>query len=130
MNYKGILAFDLDGVLCVRGRDYEHLGPRKYNYSNPVKKYVDIVNDCYDSGYYIKIYTSRGMTQFQGDESAVYAMLYKKTVKWLKENNVKFHELRMGKIHFDLLIDDKCVDSQQINNKDDIEKILSRGVKD
>jgi hypothetical protein len=46
------------------------------------------------------------MTQFQGDIKIVYSELFEKTLNWLKDNGFNFHQLVMGKIHYDLLIDE------------------------
>jgi hypothetical protein len=41
-------------------------------------------------------------------------------VEW----GIKHHQLIMGKAHYDLLIDDKVVNSKNIKNLGDIEKCL------
>ena len=106
-----IIAFDLDEVICRRPKEFEHLGVRKYEHCEPIIDMVNIVNECYDKGYYVKIYTARGMSIFSGDVSKVYNNLFDTTSKQLKEWGVKYHELIMGKIHYDLLIDDKSINS-------------------
>ena len=67
-----------------------------------------------NKGYFIKIYTARGMSQFNGDVEKIYDMLYNKTIKQLDSWGVKFHQLIMGKTHYDLLIDDKALNSYNI----------------
>lgn len=116
MNKQKIIAFDLDDVICYRPDGYEHLGPDKYDYCKPNQSTINLINELYKNNY-IKIYTSRGMSQFEGNVEKIYDMLYNKTITQLKSWNVNFHELIMGKTHYDLLIDDKALNSVNINNK-------------
>ena len=119
-----IVAFDIDDVICVRPKDKESDGLLKYTYSIPIQKNIDIINQCYNSGYYIKLYTARGMSQFNGDLHKIYDNLYVLTKKHLDEWGVKYHELIMGKIHYDLLIDDKALNIDRIDTIKDIKKFL------
>lgn len=119
-----IIAFDLDDVICSRNSKYEHLDIKKYNYCVPIKKMIDIVNECYNSGYYIIIYTARGMTTCGGNISKIYSNLYPITKNQLERWNVNYHELIMGKPHFDILIDDKALRSTNVNEANDIIKLL------
>ena len=81
---------------------------------------IKIANQCYDEGNTVIIYTARGMTGFKGSVSDIYSNLYELTTKQLNEWGVRYHQLIMGKAHYDLLIDDKAVDSAVIRNYDDI----------
>jgi len=119
-----ILAFDLDDCLCERPKDKEHLGTEKYKYCTPIKEMVNIVNECYDEGHYIKIYTARGMTTFSNNVTKIYQNLYNLTKNHLDEWGVKYHELIMGKEHYDLLIDDKVINSYKVKNIKDIKDNL------
>lgn len=112
-----IIAFDLDDTLCKRPKDIEYLGVDKYLYCEPINEIIEICNKLYDKGNTIYIYTARGMGQFNGNAHAAQIALYELTLNSLKEWGVKHHGLIMGKIHYDLFIDDKCM------NLDDIEKI-------
>lgn len=103
-----IIAFDLDDVLCFRDSIYEHLGPDKYQYCQPIPKNIDLMNQCYHAGYYIKIYTARGMSQFKGDVELTKTSLYQLTQNQLLTWGALYHELIFGKTHYDLLIDDKA----------------------
>ena len=113
------IAFDLDGTLCTRPDGIEHLGPKKYNHCVPNQEMINVLNDLYDNGNTILIYTARGMGQFKGNVHKVHIELYELTLASLREWGVKHHGLIMGKIDFDMLIDDKAMG---IN---DIEKIKS-----
>jgi len=121
-----IIAFDLDDVICTRPKNLENLGIEKYNSCEPVPEMVDVVNKCYEEGNYIKIYTARGMSQLNGNVSAVYNKLFETTSKQLKNWGVKYHELVMGKIHYDILIDDKVMNSLDVKSYGDIKTFVSR----
>jgi hypothetical protein len=109
-----VIAFDLDGVLCDRPKNIEHLKQDKYKYCTPIYSNIAIVNNLYDSGFYIKIYTARGMTTFANNKSLIYNNLFIITKNFLDEHGVKYHELVMAKEHYDLLIDDKALNSNNI----------------
>ena len=119
-----IIAFDLDDVLCSRTSDEG--GVKKYLTCMPIQEMISVVNKCYDNGMYIKIYTARGMSTFSGDVSRVYSELYELTKSQLKNWGVKHHKLVMGKIHFDLLIDDKVVNSLRIKSFEDVQRRLQQ----
>lgn len=111
-----IYAFDLDDTICVRNGDLEHLGPDKYKHCTPIVEMVNIVNQLYDQGNTIYIYTARGMGQFYGNVNRVHNELYVLTLESLKEWGVKHHGLVMGKLHYDFLIDDKVINVNDIDS--------------
>jgi len=113
-----IIAFDLDDVICKR--DVEGNNVEKYLSCTPIPEMVEIVNSCYDSGNHIIIYTARGMNVFDGNVSEIYKNLYQLTIDHLNEWGVKFHKLVMGKIHYDILIDDKAISSFRVKSVKDI----------
>ena len=117
MNKQKTIAFDLDDVLCYRPEGYEHLGPEKYDYCNPYVESIDLVNSLYNDGYKIVIYTARGMSQFKGNVVDIYTHLYNKTNQQLTSWGLKYHSLVMGKIHYDVLVDDKVLNSHNISKK-------------
>jgi histidinol phosphatase-like enzyme len=123
MNKLKIIAFDLDDVICHRSNEYEYLGPNKYDYCEPDKNIIRMINDLYDEGNKIIIYTARGMSQFNGNVSLIYSELYSKTIKQLDEWGVKYNQVVMGKIHYDILVDDKALNSYKIT-KEKIKKFL------
>jgi len=110
-NKQKIVAFDLDDVLCSRPKGIEHLGIDKYKQCYPNEYYINMMNSLYDKGYYIKVYTARGMTSLNGDVPLIYEKLYARTKIQLTEWGAKFHELIMGKEHYDVLIDDKAINA-------------------
>jgi len=117
MSKQKTIAFDLDDVICFRPDGYEDLGPLKYSYCQPYEGVIKIVNSLYDDGYEIIIYTARGMTQFSGNIIEIYSRLYNQTNDQLKSWGVKYHQLVMGKIHYDVLIDDKALNSHGIDKQ-------------
>lgn len=122
MEEPKVVAFDLDDVLCVR--DSEEGKVDKYRTCRPVPEMIKIVNDCYNRGHTIIIYTARGFKGFHGDIHETYANLYPLTLQQLKDWGVKFHQLVLGKIYYDILIDDKAINSLSIKSADGIEAWL------
>ena len=105
------IAFDLDDVICWHHSQYDELGVDKYYHCEPIESGVELVNEYYDKGNNIIIYTARGMGIYNGDVNLVYENLYDLTHRHLNEWGVKFHRLVMGKLSYDLLIDDKAISS-------------------
>jgi len=122
--YKKIIAFDLDDVICKR--DTDEASVEKYKQCKPINNMINIVNECYDQGYEIIIYTARGMKIFDGNKEKIYNELYDITYNHLIEWGIKFHKLIMGKINYDLLIDDKAVNSLLINSTNDIINFIEK----
>ena len=105
------IAFDLDDVICWHHPQYDELGIEKYKYCEPIESGVELVNEYYEKGYEIIIYTARGMGVYKGNVNLVYENLYQLTYDCLVRWGVKFHRLVMGKLSCDLLIDDKAINS-------------------
>ena len=90
-----VLAFDIDGVVChTVGSDY--------------KKAIEKINNLYDEGNKIIIFTARFMGRTNNDYKKAHELGYKFTINQLQSWNLKFNELILGKPSFDLLIDDKA----------------------
>ena len=101
MNNIKIICFDLDNTLCKTIRN-------NYHKSTPIKKNINILNKLYDSGYMIKIFTSRFMGRSKENSSKAKKLGYNLTMRQLKKWNVKYHKLIVGKPSYDLIIDDKA----------------------
>ena len=87
-----IIYVDIDGILCdTEGMDYKE--------ARPIKRNIDKINEKYNEGHRIVIWTARGMLTGKNWRNL--------TEKQLKEWGVKYHELKMDKPFFDLLIDDR-----------------------
>ena len=117
-----IIAIDLDDTLCFR--DSEEGGVQKYLSCKPIPEMVEVVNQCYDWGYEIVIYTARGMSVFKGNKDNIIHSLYELTKGQLEEWGIKHHKLVMGKLHYDLLVDDKAVSNQRIKSVEDIKGMV------
>jgi hypothetical protein len=117
------IAFDLDDVICYRPKGYEHLGPNKYDYCEPDQSVIDLVNSLYEEGNKIVIYTARGMSQYKGNVTLIYSELYSRTIQQLDNWGLKYDQLVMGKIHYDVLIDDKALNSSDLTTQN-VKKFL------
>ena len=87
---------------------------------------IKVVNSLFDEGNYIIIYTARGMSTYSGDSSLAYHHLFSLTRKQLKEWGVKYHQLVMGKIHYDVLIDDKAINSFSVESSENILEFVDK----
>jgi len=54
------------------------------------------------------------MSQYKGNVALIYSELYSKTIHQLNAWGLKYNQLIMGKIHYDLFIDDKALNSSDI----------------
>jgi hypothetical protein len=63
------------------------------------------------------------MSQYEGNVALIYSELYSKTIQQLNDWGLKYDQLVMGKIHYDVLIDDKALNSSNLL-KEDILKFL------
>lgn len=93
-------CFDLDGVICNNTwGDYEK--------AVPFKEAISKINKLFDEDNYIIIFTARYMGKFNGNIKQVYNYGYDSTFKQLKSWNLKFNKLVMGKVEYDIFVDDK-----------------------
>jgi hypothetical protein len=121
MSKRKIIAFDMDDTLCTRkGPPDDPIG--KYHQCVPIQEMIDIANECFDQGHIVKVYTARGMAVFKGDHHQIYSNLYELTKKQLDDWGVRYHELIMGKLHYDILIDDKVTNVLDIKDTKDVLK--------
>ena len=95
------ICFDLDNTLCRTVKNY-------YHRSKPIKKNINLVTDLFSQGYYIKIFTARFMGRSNENQLKAKKKGLKLTKQQLKNWNVHYHELIMGKPSYDLIIDDKA----------------------
>lgn len=89
-----VFCFDIDGTLCTHTMNYKD--------AEPITHRIDIVNELYDQGHRIVLFTARGATT--GID------WYDFTESQLKQWGVRYHELRTDKPYYDIIIDDKAVD--------------------
>ena len=99
---KKTICFDLDGVICKTKKNY-------YTKSKPIKKNIKKINELFERGYKIKIFTARYMGRSKENPILAKKKGYYQTLKQLKKWNVKFNKLIFGKPSYDLFIDDKSM---------------------
>ncbi len=88
-----IYMVDIDGTICQSvNSDYEN--------SQPIQKHIDHVNQLHDQGHTIIYWTARGANS--GIDWTEF------TQKQLNSWGVKHHEIRLGKPHYDVWVDDKA----------------------
>ena len=99
--YK-ILCFDIDNVICrTKEKNYRNSVPNKF----VIKK----INQLFNRGYIIKIFTGRYMGRNGESIKKAKKQGYKMTSKQLKKWGLKYHKLIFGKPSFDLFVDDKSL---------------------
>lgn len=113
------IAFDMDDVICFRKS--EEGGIMKYHTCEPLPEGVRLVNECFDAGYHVAIFTARGMISCGGDINKINAEIRPITEGQLKSWGVRYHELVMGKYPYDLLICDKAEDSRNVKTLRDVQ---------
>ena len=88
------IFFDIDGVITIETAGWSK---EAYMARTPNKKTIPLINYFYNRGKYkITLYTARHLEDREVTE------------KWLRIHGVKYHELILGKPHYDILIDDKA----------------------
>lgn len=121
MGNKVKLAFDIDDTITrwCHSRDY-------VNYE-AIPGMVETINQLYDDGYYIILFTARGMTSVGPGRIAT--EIVPDLVKNLNFIGLKYHELITHKPSYDLFVDDKAIHPQQflakINSGSNIEDIIN-----
>ncbi|MFC1988629.1 hypothetical protein ACFLVJ_02215 [Chloroflexota bacterium] len=89
-----VYCFDIDGTICSNTEgDYEQ--------AVPFKEAIERINRLYEEGHQILFYTARGST------TGIDWM--EVTANQLREWNVHYHKLFMGKPTADIYIDDKAL---------------------
>ena len=95
---------DIDETICY------YSGERNYKNALPYKDRILEINKLFDRGDEITYYTARGSTT--GID------WYDETLNQLKRWGCKYHNLSVGeKPHYDLLICDKAVNSEEFFKK-------------
>ena len=102
-------VFDLDGTLCTQEKSGE------YHLAIPVWPMIHKLNELYDAGHEITIFTARGMNTYQ-DENKAIARYSEMTRDWLVDHGVKFHNFIMGKPPADVYVDDKAMTPDEFLN--------------
>lgn len=87
-------CFDIDDTICrcIGG---------SYNQAQPYPKRIAKVNELYDAGHRVIFFTARGSVTGIDHRDL--------TESQLKKWGVKYHELRLGKPQYDIIVDDKAL---------------------
>jgi len=90
-----IIYVDIDDTICTTPEN------GTYKDAEPIPKRIAKINELYDEGNVIVYYTARGM---------ITGIDWRKiTEEQLEKWGCKYHELRLDKPAFDLLIDDRSI---------------------
>lgn len=102
------IVIDLDDTICfTRNRDFEN--------SIPNKLVINKMNELYNKGWKLIIYTARGAKSCKTLEER--EKKYRNITKtWLKKNNVKYTKLLFGKMNADYYVDDKNMSIKEFIN--------------
>lgn len=99
-NTKKILCFDLDNTIC-------NTPSKNYKKSKPKKRIINLINKLYNSGYIIKIFTSRFMGRNKENKIKAKKQGYIFTRNQVNSWGLKYHSLILGKPSYDIFVDDK-----------------------
>lgn len=100
---KKVIAIDIDETLCTNIKSIYSI--LDYKNSQPIKEMISLTNKLYKE-HYIILYTARGKLLTKKNTN-LQKKLRRITINQLNDWNVKYHELNMNKIFYDLIIDDK-----------------------
>lgn len=95
------ICLDLDGTVCENKLDEQ-------NYSEVLPQYkaVETIAKWREQGHYIVLQTARGMNTYKSNEGQILGNM-KYLYEWLEKWNIVVDEIRIGKPHCDVFIDDK-----------------------
>ncbi len=94
---KMVVYVDIDETIC------HYVGDRVYEKAIPLPDNISVINQMYDEGCSIVYWTARGAVTGIDHSELTRSQLE----KW----GAKFHELKLGKPHYDLFICDKAIAS-------------------
>ena len=75
-----IICFDIDNVICKTNNT------KNYSKSVPIKKNIKVINEAYNNGFNIILYTARYMGRYNGNVSKVKKHIKPFTLKQLKKS--------------------------------------------
>lgn len=113
---KKIFLVDLDYTLCIPNLDVEDPYTR-YGLAIPKIEMINKVNELYNLGHIIKLYTARGMISCNEDLNLIEKLVGNITRTWLKDNNVNYHHLIFGKQYGNYFIDDTLITFDDFLNR-------------
>ena len=99
-------VIDIDGTICTNENG-------NYNFAKPYSYRIQKINELYDSGHTIILFTARGMGRNDNNRANAYEEFYDLTLEQIRKLNVKFHKLILGKPSGDIYIDDKGINANE-----------------
>ncbi len=96
-----IFYVDIDETICTRPK-----GESAYEHAEPIYHNIAKINALYDRGHTIVYWTARGSRTGEDWRSL--------TLSQLDQWGAKYHELRLDKPYYDMLIDDKAINIEQV----------------
>ena len=91
----GRYCFDIDGTICSKEK------PENYSKATPNQSMIQKINELYDKGNIIYLFTSRHMDK------------ERTTKKWMKRYNVRYHHIFFGKPVAEIYVDDLSVKPEE-----------------
>jgi histidinol phosphatase-like enzyme len=91
---------DIDETICKTPVD------RNYENAEPIQENIEKINKLYEEGHTIVYWTARG--------SRKQINWYPLTKTQLRKWGAKHHELRVDKPYYDLFIDDRCTNIENL----------------
>lgn len=108
------IIVDFDDTLCLHTEEKSNIENGKPN-TELIKK----LNQLYDLGYYIYIYTARGHISAPDRQIAEYK--YRHIIeKWLNDHNVKYHIISFQKPLGIYYIDDKAIRPNELDKLNEL----------
>ena len=98
---------DIDETICYHNNSNKSQA-RDYNLGMPKIENIKAINKFYDEGHHITYWTARGASTGI-DWTDV-------TKKQLSNWGCKYHDLKLGKPHYDIYIDDKSINTKSWEN--------------
>ncbi len=95
-----IIYVDIDETICITPES------RNYSDAKPLIENINKINKLYDGGNTIVYWTSRGSRK----QINWYALTKNQLDSW----GAKYHELRVDKPYYDLFIDDKTINIENL----------------
>ena len=109
-----LIFVDIDKTICsfpAHTMDFSTDSAPIYKTAEPILENIAKVNKMYDQGHTIVFWTARGCFGHSSKNKDKVSNIFNLTMNQLKEWKVKFHEVRLGKPYFDILIDDRTINS-------------------
>ena len=101
-----IIYIDIDNTILTQTNDCN------YREAKPIQNNIDKANALYDEGHHIVYWTARGSVSGKDWREL--------TESQLEKYGVKYHELKLKKPAYDVMICQRCFNSYEV---DDLDKI-------